>query len=92
MQAHVHISRMMFQFPVLAGVPKLDETPGLPLVPSLIIMAVVVGFVAIVWWSNQNAKKAKKRQQHSSAYRGKSIDRAEHIQKGGLGGGEIGGA
>ena len=78
---------MMFQFPVLVGVPKLDETPGLPLVPSLIIIAVVVGFVAIVWWSNQNAKKAKKPQQHSNAYRGETFDRAEQINKGGLGAG-----
>ncbi len=67
--------------------PRLDETPGLPLVPSLIIIAVVVGFVAIVWWSNQNAKKAKKPQQHSNAYRGETFDRAEHINKGGRGAG-----
>ncbi len=75
----------MYQIPVKASVPRLDETPGLPLVPSLIIIAVVIGIIALVWRSNRNAKNAKKPQKHSNVKPLSTHDRAELIQKGGLG-------
>ncbi len=67
--------------------PRLDETPGLPLVPSLIIIAVVIGLIALVWRSNRNAKNAKKPQKHSNVKPLSTHDSAELIQKGGRGAG-----
>ncbi len=76
---------MIYWIPLKFDGPRLDEMPGLPLVPSLIIIAVVIGLVALVWRTNRNAKNAKEPQKHSNVKPLNTHDRAELISKGGLG-------